>query len=277
MGRPRVPQARVEAMYAMYNGGSSLSATARHFERSPASLRNLFEQRGLPRRQSTGFSEKRKVDGTFEKAPLLTKAEVDAMIAAATRITVPPALKLEWRKWDLQRRGDFIRRVRERLKNRNDRPTTPFSINVRPFDYTSPEAWAIARANNHGKDSRSSFSKLKPCSQGVIWNGKLWFWTQKVGYVEGCPWTPGKGRPMLTHAIWADHHRRPMPEGHVLSYIDGNPNNLDPYNLELKSRNTVCRENQSGALTKRSREELSLILKRQQTPCHDTITKISGL
>ena len=165
---------------------------------------------------------------------------------------------------------------RARIKSPNDRPTTPFSSNVTPFDYACPVAQEIVRARNAGTDSRSARTKLDIRSQGVIFRGLLWFWNINFcGYYLGIPWTKEHGRPALHRVLWEETHG-PIPAGHVVSYIDKNPNNLDPANLYLRSRDTVCRENQAAAITRKSREITALLLKRSQTKnSHDLIDHLT--
>ena len=161
----------------------------------------------------------------------------------------------------MERRGEFIRRVRAKVRSPYDRPETPFSANVEPFDYTTPRARAIMDAMNAGRDSRHAKTKIDLRSQGVIWRGKLWFWCDQTGYQIGL-WTPGKGRPALHRVLWEEEHGRPVPGGGVVRCADGNPNNLDPANLVLATRNEIARENQAAGLFRKSRAQMSALLER---------------
>ena len=117
---------------------------------------------------------------------------------------------------------------------------------------------------NAGRSSRTAAVAIRIGSQGVIYEGRLYFWSKSCGpaYFIG-PWRPGTGRPPLHHVIW-EQHNGPVPAGHTVRHIDGNRNNLDPANLYLATKNDVCRENQSVALLKKSRALTALILNRSQ-------------
>jgi hypothetical protein len=196
---------------------------------------------------------------------------------------VPQELKFEWRHWSLARRGKFIACIRAKLNRPTDRPCLPFSANVEPFDYSTPRAQAIARQMNAGCTSRQWRAMIRLNSQGVIYQGRLYFWAADGGgghtgaYYIG-PWTPGTGRPALHHIIWRKFNG-PIPAGHVVRARDGNPNNLDPANLYLATRNDVARENQAASLLKKSRAATALLLDRAQArkKPHDHIDVVKRL
>jgi len=259
----RIPDHVVAAMYAEYEAGASLGNVARKHGRSGKGLGEIFRRRGYNVRHGTNPYAKRNANGSYQRAVPLTEAEIQQLIDRVTKLHVPPELKREWREWPMDRRGDFIARVRRRLKSPKDRPDLPFSPNVIPFDYTTAQAREIADRMNAGCDSRNARIKIDICSQGVIWRDRLWFWSSKVGYQCG-PWTAESGRPLLHRAIWEDHHRRPVPPGHVIFFRDGNPNNLMPENLGIRSRNDLARENQAAGLNRRSRELTRILLTRTQ-------------
>jgi hypothetical protein len=260
---PRIAPELVAAMYADYQAGMTFAQVERKYNRSSKSLRTIFLHRGLEIRESKGFSKFRTETGHFAPYTPKTPEEIEAIIQTAPKLYVPEELKLEWRKWDLARRGDFIRRLRARLASPLDRPQTPFSENVKPFDYASPEAWEIVNVANVGLTSRSAAFNLKIPSQGVIYDGSLWFWSGAGhGYFRG-KWTPEDGRPSLHHHLYRLHHG-PIPKDGMVTLLDGNPNNLDPSNLFLRTRNDMCRENQARAITRKSREKMEILLTRTQ-------------
>ena len=205
------------------------------------------------------------------------------MVESAIDFHVPDALKFTWRKWTLAQRADFLARLRARISPgvaQANRPTTPYSSNVEPFDYGSEHAHAIMRAANVGRNSRTKALQIRLNSEGVIFEGSLWFWTYKTGYAKG-PLRQGTLH-LLHHRIWSLAHGRPVPPGHVLRFIDGNPNNLVADNLILLTRDQVARENQAAALSKKSRELTALLLNRSQhTHDHDhhtdTLQHLKGL
>ncbi len=266
----RIAHELAEAMYADYQTGMTYAAVERKYGRESKTLRNVFLTRGWPVRDPLPNANRlHRPDGTWVPQPLKTEEEIEAIIQAATRIVVPDELKLEWRKWSIARRADFIRRLRARIKDPMARPDLPFSSNVIPFDYGTEAAWEIVRKRNVGRTSQEFATCIRTLSEGVIWDGRLWFWVRIEGYYsEGVPWALGKPRPGLHRTIWQSIHG-PLPPGGVVRLIDGNPNNLDPSNLTLSDRNLLCRQNQSTALTRKSRERTALILNRHQSPKND--------
>lgn len=257
----------VRQMYADYQSPMTLGAVAREYGRTHSCVRELFQRRGLAVRPFKAIA--RQPNGSPMPLVPLTAAQIDKLVSDATRLCVPPALKFEWRRWSLARRGEFIARIRERLNLPTDRPQGPFSANVEPFDYATPRAHAVAREMNADRTSRTSAVMIHAKSQGVIYKGKLYFWAgDRVGWRSGAyyigPWRPGTGRPALHHIIWREVHG-PIPAGHVVRQTDGNANNLSPANLYLATRNDVARENQAAALAKKSREVTAILLNRHQT------------
>lgn len=257
----RWPADLVAAMHADHLAGMGFSEIERKYQRGRKTVRGVFKHRGLEiinRRSNPKLP-----NGCFKPYTPKTEEEIEAIIQTTPKLYVPEELKLEWRKWDLARRGDFIRRLRARLASPLDRPTSPFSANVKPFDYASPEAWEIVDAANVGLTSRSAAFNLKIPSQGVIYDGSLWFWSGAGhGYFRG-KWTPENGRPSLHHHLYRLHHG-PIPKDGLVTLLDGNPNNLDPFNLFLRTRNDVFRENQARAITRKSREKMEILLARTQ-------------
>ncbi len=274
----RLPDSLVHAMYQDYRAGMTFAAVERKHDRPVKSVRTLFVSRGLHVRESKGVSTFRRPDGSFAPYIPKTEVEIEAIILKATKVTVPEELRLDWRKWDLARRGDFIARLRARISGPDDRPDLPFSDNVEPFDYTTEKAWEIVHRKNGTAASQQWKARILPSSQGVIFAGRLYFWNGiGNGYFEGCSWTRGHGRPSLHHVIWSLHHGRAVPHLHVVRHADGNPNNLTPSNLILRTRNDVVRESQAVALTRKSRERTRLLLERSNNPkpSHDLVASLT--
>ncbi len=257
----------VAQMHAEYMRPRSLHAVAAAYNRTPGAVRQMFKRRGLYIRP---FKEiRRQANGSPVRYVPFTAHQIDAMIERATRIVVPPELKFEWRSWPLAKRADFIQRIRDRLRREDDRPQLPFSSNVEPFDYGSARAHEIIAALNVGRTSRTKVSRLRPVSQGVIYKGVLYFWTAEgnqpgTGAYYAGGWRPGKPRAALHHVIWRERHQRPIPPKHVIRQLDRNPNNLDPKNLVLATRNDLARENQAKALIDQSRAATALLLANTQ-------------
>jgi len=275
----RIPAAAVEAMYADYQAGMTLADVDRKHSHSKGSSRCIFSSRGLALRMDFNAAKSRRPDGSFAPLILKTEEEIELLIQSATRLAVPADLAVEWRKWPLARRADFILRLRARLNDPNDRSELPFSSNIVPFDYATENAWDIVKERNAGSSSRYWVTKMDIRSQGVIWDGRLWFWSRKEHiYIEGVRWTAGVGRPLLHRQIFERTHGVVLTIDDIVRIIDGNPNNLDPSNLILADRNEVCRENQASAITRKSRERTAILLNRHQSqtnPAHDLIKRLA--
>ena len=251
----------IQKMYKDYQRPMSLNAVATKYGRERNSLRDVFKRRGLKLRSVPG--PQHLPNGQFLAAVPLTEAEIEAEIRKLRNIYIPEALKLEWRSWSWDRRSAFVARVRAWLKRPTDRPSTPFSSNVKPFDYCSPEAHEIIKRDNPDIVSRGR--KLKLVSQGVIWRGKLYFWNHQKGcgcYVSTLngPYVRGQGRPLLHHLIWEDANGRPVPPQHTVICVDGNRNNLDPKNLALRSQAECYAQNRAAYLMKQARAKTAKAL-----------------
>ena len=275
---PRWEKEDILALHAEYQAGASLTKLAAKYGRSRKGISDAFARRGLPMR--TPPKRPRLANGCIAPFVPKTDAEIEELIQKATKIKVPQALTKDWRRWPLWRRAGFIGRLRARLKSAEDRPETPFSSNVEPFDYFSPKARAIAAKLNQGRNSQTKRVAMRPSSQGVIWRGELFFWSHQVGYTHWGGWNRAtEGRPSLHHIIWEEATGREVPAGHVVRFADGNKNNLDPSNLVLATRDSVARENQATALTRKSREKTATLLNlstRKKTT-HDHATTLRSI
>lgn len=254
----RIKLELIEQMHADYQT-ISLSAVGRKYGRCGTQIRELFVSRGFSVRPFNQAPFNPKNGQILPFVPTAAK-ELAAIIAKQTKIRIPDELRLEWRHWPLAKRAAFVARVRAKLKPERDRPNTPFSRNVEPFDYGSPRAHEIVAQVNRGLSSRNWKVKIDLCTQGVIFRGELWFWSPKTGYERG-PWTKEHGRPLLHHVLWEERNGK-VPAGHVVRCADGNPNNLAAKNLILANRNDVCRESQAKWLMRKSREQTALLLER---------------
>jgi hypothetical protein len=265
-GAYRIANETVAAMHADYLDGMDLHAVARkHLGRSSGGVRHMFVIRGLQVRHDPRGAAK-KDPKTGRPVPVLepTLDDIKSIVASSKTFCLPRILRLHWRKWPLEKRAELLAMMRARFPRALTRPETPFSSNVIPFDYATPEAWQILKQSNAGKPSRLWKNRLFPKSQGVIWDGRLWFWSNKARYVEGVAWTPEEGRKLLSHAILERENGKPVPAHHVVRYLDGNENNLDPANLFIAHRNDVARENQAAHYRRKSRAIVSLLLERKQ-------------
>lgn len=272
-----VPPGTIPALYEKYQNGASLISLASPLGRSDSWLRGMFIRHGYEIRQASCQRSGHRHAGAIAPRRRLTQAEVDAIADSLSEIRVPASLASEWHHWPLARRGAFIARVRDRLKPSDSRPDKPFSSNVTPFDYATPEAHAIAATTT----SDHCRHVIHVCSQGVIWRDQLFYWNSAGGGYEQQD-TRSRGRRALTRVIWENIHGTSVAPNHVIVCKDGNPNNLDPSNLEQRSREELLRENQAAALFRISREKTGLLLKRFQSAdsgqpdCLRTITARSN-
>lgn len=250
-------------MWTCYEGGLSLVQVGKLFGKGFQDIREYFLRRGLQTRRHGGPAHDPKT-GCFAPARPHTEAEISKMLAGMKRIHVPDALKTEWRSWPMARRVAFIRRARARLGSKCPMPEGPFSSNVKYFEYGSPAAMQIAERMNSGKNSQQSGTKMKPCSRGVIWNGRLWFWTGKDKGYEAGPWNPMTRRPVLHRAAWEFYNGRPVPPKHQVILKDGNWNNYSPKNLILRPKADCCWENRKGHFDREGREAAALLLRQSQ-------------
>jgi hypothetical protein len=250
-------------MHTEYERPLSLKAVGRKYDVHPKVLRDVFLRNGLPVREFKPIP--RQPNGSPVRYVPLTRTQLDAVVAKTTRIVIPPELRFEWRHWSLARRGNFIARLRRRLRLAGERPKTPCSANVEPFDYGSRRAHAIVAKQNRGRSSRYWGAMLRLGSQGVIYKGRLYFWNAEGDGTDGGAyyvgsWVPGIGRPALHRVIWEEAQGRAVPAGFVVRFRDGNRNNFTRSNLYLATRNDVARENQAAALARNARAVTALLL-----------------
>jgi hypothetical protein len=280
--KKRVTDEELQGMAAAYREGKSMAEIGRLFvhrrgpvmkgrPRNQKDVRAYLVEMGVAIRHSKTSDRPRGPHGEMIAAPRLTDAQVRkviaAMPAAARRehpFKIPAVMRNEWRGYPLERRRWVLGLLRERFPS--TMPRDPFSANVTPFDYASEAAWEILRTVNAGLPSRQWKMRLFPTSEGVIFEGQLWFWIPNSGYLRGI-YNAAEKRPSLNQHIWRLTHGCEVPAGHVVRHVDANPNNFEPVNLVLASRNDVARENQAAFYTRHSRETTALLLKRSQT--HD--------
>lgn len=256
-----------EEAFAHFLRLGSLGRAGAIYGRSAGSVAYWLARHGLrPRSKPTHRAPRREL-GRFLPSPEPTEKEVSAAISRLSRVMIPAELNIAWRAWSPERRREILRRMHahiDALRPRQAVPATPFSANVEPWDYASPNVQAIVAARNAGLTSRQRCFKVKLASRGVVWEGELYYWVGGYYYsgVDRSRRQFGAYRRNLVHLVWSRHHGRPVPAAHVVVHRDRNRNNFDPENLALKSRNELARENQSAALLKRSRAATALLLER---------------
>lgn len=254
----------VAAMWAFYCAPNSLSATARQFKIHRKSLNQVFARRGLELRPPP---HRRPLLGYGVKIPPATPAEIRAAIAKLKHVNVPPELKREWRNQTMAWRMKLLRQIRAQLQPNNARPAGPFSANVTPWTYGTPAAMELAAKMNAGRNSQTKVVSIRASSEGLIWDGRLWFWTARAsdgdstGYLSGAH---SRGRRLpLHHAIWQRRHRREVPAKHTVIFLDGNKNNFEPENFGLRSMADCARMNSIVTRLKKDPRNPVLIAKMQ--------------
>jgi hypothetical protein len=262
------PPRFVEAIYNDYmDHGEVMAAIAPRWNRQAGSLSHLLAKWGLrektPERTQQIKARQRDKGGRVMAANRATPAELDEIIASATKIAIPPTLQWEFKNWPMEKRAWFLKRLRDKVRPPNARPEKPFSSNVTPFDYTTTEARAIKERLNIGLSSRQAICRIDLASQGVIYKGELYFWAAKSGYQRRGHWKRGIGRALLHRIIWEEVNG-PLPPKHVVYFRDENHNNFEPDNLGIMSMNENARRNQAAALLRTSREQTALLLQRSQ-------------
>jgi hypothetical protein len=88
---------------------------------------------------------------------------------------------------------------------------------------------------------------LKPGSEGVIYQGVIYFWTDSAKGGDKGPtgyqaWK-FPNRKSLHRVIWQQTHGRPVPPKTHVFHIDGNKNNFEPENLGTRSMADCARMN----------------------------------
>lgn len=177
------------------------------------------------------------------------------ILARHGKLTVPRELMHWWIKhWSLDRRMEIAAQLKAAMQavGWEGMPQSACSGNVEPFGYGSAKAHAIANA--------AGGTKLHVGSEGMIWKGRLWYWsaglriywTRKAGERR---YACGKGViEILSRVIYEDHHGVKLSREDVIRLKDGNPNNLDPANMERTSMREMGPRN-SQARSRRRRAE----------------------
>lgn len=248
--RPRVHKGyytltEVRRFWRAYQTGLSAAAVERRFGLPIKGLKHILERRGFHVRPPKVVPKL----GFGVRLPEPTAAEVQAAIRKLKFVHVPPELKQHWKRGSMAWRRRLLRKIRAHLRPLTARPEKPFSENVTPWEYGTPAAMAIARRMNAGRDSQHALVSIRASSQGVIWEGQLWFWTAKQ---DGTPYGYQGGHPRrLLHRVIYERAYGPIPAQHIVSHRDGNFNNLAPENLQLRSMaQNAIRNKQAGLAIK---------------------------
>lgn len=260
--------ARVRLMHRDHVAGMNLSQLDQKYGYKGSHIKRAFERLGLEVRLSETL-------GRFQsRLKPHTDAEIVALARQTKRVTIPRALRWEWRKWPLAKKWWLIQELVKVHGWAFELPEGAYSANVIPFHYGTPEAHATAAAVNAGRPSQQWLCHLKIMSRGVIHGGHLWCYVPDNGYVRG-QFRIGEGRKVLHRELYKQHHG-PIPPECVVRFCDGNENNLDPANLYLSTRNDVVRETQSRVLTERSRARTAALLKQSQTKGTHELGRLLG-
>lgn len=240
-----LPAEKIAAMWEEFQAGASMSAIERRHGIGRGSFRQMMGRRGIVVPHKPGQPKRDPRTGRVIPLKPATDAQITAAIRKLKRVIVPPELKQEWKKQSIQWQRDLIRRIRDHVGVGGWRPTTPFSDNVKPFDYFTPEARRIVAALNVGRTSQTKLAHLRPCTEGIIYQGRLWFWMHRndgraaaAHYVE-----MGRAPRRLLHRAIYEQHHGPIPAQHTVIFKDGNRNNFAPENLVLRSMADCARMN----------------------------------
>lgn len=255
--------AQAPAMWEAYQRLKSCAAVAKLFNSDKGTVKYVLQRNGYEVREIKEVP--RQANGSPARLQPKSDAEIRALVQQATRFVLPDELRFEWRRWPLDRRAWFVGLLRTRFPS--TRPSGACSRGVRLWSYGDPEAHRIVDRMNAGLPSRQHKGDLRIASEGVICDGRLWFWVQEgqtdgVGSYRIGPYDPVHGRPALHRVLWERYHGRPVPRGHVVRHADGNRNNFAKTNLILATQNDIARENQAAALTRKSRARVELLLRR---------------
>ena len=100
-------------------------------------------------------------------------------------------------------------------------PTTPLQGGVVPITFAEYHRARTGRATPAVQrlyDTHGAYTiKPKRGSRGVVWNNQAFWWSTKGHYRGGRgagPWRP------VQHLIWEAHHRRKMPKGHEIFFLN---------------------------------------------------------
>jgi hypothetical protein len=126
----------VAAMYREYQSGATQTALGIKYGHNRKSIHEIFIRRGLKLKPVT-----QPILGYGVKIPEPAYAEIGRIISGLDRFCIPDCFKLHWRHWTLDKRMDYIRRLRQRFPS--NLPTGPFSNNVIPFNYGTSAARSI--------------------------------------------------------------------------------------------------------------------------------------
>ena len=231
----------ITAMWADYSDGMSLTGVAKKYGKHRKSLNQVFGRRGLKLRPVKTVPRL----GFGVRIPDPAHCEIKAMIAQLKHLAVPAPMKQVWKRWSFPQRQAFIKKLR--IKFPSTMPTGKFSANVTPFKYGDAHVHAIADKLNVGRTSQTKVVSLKPGSEGVIYQGVIFFWTTSTGPNSSGPtgyqaWR-FPNRKSLHRVIWEQTHGRPVPEKFTVIHSDGNKNNFTSANLKLRSKADCARQN----------------------------------
>lgn len=243
---------KVARMHADYLGGMSFAAVERKYGVGTKGLKSIFQRRGLELRPLTmRLAERDPLTGQVKPMKRKGWAEVRALLQGRRRVSCPPELAQQWRTSPMSWRRKLVAMIWCVVNPPYARPRTPFSTNVTPFEYGTPQAMQILAELNRGRDSRTKVCSIRISSQGVIYDGKLWFWCRHWWGESGCGYLSSKahhlerhatGRMLLHHYIW-EQHNGALPARHTVIFKDGNRNNFTPANLALRSMADCARMN----------------------------------
>lgn len=114
----------------------------------------------------------------------------------------------------------------------------PFQKGMKMVDYMTPEAIERTKATRF-KPGHKPHNHMPVGSEVIKCDG---YWWRKIA-------EPNKWR-QIHRIVWEETHGQPIPEGHVVIFLDMDRNNLAPDNLRLISRREHRTLNQQGLRTR---------------------------
>ncbi|HMP84705.1 MAG TPA: HNH endonuclease [Verrucomicrobiota bacterium] len=118
-------------------------------------------------------------------------------------------------------------------------PTTPIrGAGIARVDFHSVALRRFARRQRIKLNSLHAVIKPKRNSVGLLWRGRVFWWSVKGYYRNGMA---GGDRRPFHHILWEHYNRRSIPRRHEVFFRDRDYHNFTKANLELLSKEACHR------------------------------------